>query len=195
MSAGGIRFCDFHTMSLQNGIRAAIPLEKRSILSANQYLVAWRRRVTHRTLGSSSSTHTTANSLCSKSALRCCLSFSGAIPIFSSLAFAVLQSFSQSFESAASLSGPVKSHHYSWMHGCLSWHSSAPTCTGSPTQRAWQLSAPRPQPASSASALVSSSSLSLHLITSNMIETKLLFPHAARESMPISLPNDPCHTF
>lgn len=138
-----------------------------------------------------------------RAALRWFLSSSEAIPTLSSIISQPPPSHSHSFalflgplRPCLSLA-PVKSSHYSWMRGCLSWHSSAPTCTGSLTQRPWQLSALSPltptpphQPTSSASALVSTSSLSPHLITSNMIEIKLLFPHAAWESVPISLRND-----
>lgn len=85
-----------------------------------------------------------------RAALRWFLSSSEAIPTLSSIISQPPPSHSHSFalflgplRPCLSLA-PVKSSHYSWMRGCLSWHSSAPTCTGSLTQRPWQLSALSP---------------------------------------------------
>lgn len=76
-----------------------------------------------------------------RAALHCLLSSSEAIPTLSSIISQPPPSHSHSFalflgplRPCLSLA-PVKSSHYSWMRGRLSWHSSAPTCTGSLTQR------------------------------------------------------------
>lgn len=178
-------------MWLLNGIRAAVhPLEHRSILSANQYLVAWSRRVTQRRFSLFYSYDRTFS-----------LQFAAVfLPLWRYLSFP--PSHSQSFTLSL---GPLRAPRLSlarWkapiIVGCMAVWVGTPQFP--PAQEAqhkkhdsW--APPRPPPASSASALVSSSSLSLHLITSNMIETKFLFPHAAWQSVPISLPNDPWHSF